>query len=215
MLRSLNSFLKKIVSPGTNPNVVDPNPVSDKLSGAPEAAVAGGATSAPPRTSREKAEFLMGRGEWQEAIKEWNDTAEEAVRGRAENSDVRRLFAWSKLQIAICQWHLEAYAQSYLTLRLTVSFDRRILPLRETRLLRARLTGLVSKERSAAYLARGIAVFPEDYSLLFEYVKCLIALRRWETAKDNVELLYAMAPSDPPVQEMIQKIRSRNPVSEP
>jgi hypothetical protein len=211
MLRSLNTILKKIVLRGADPYVGDPNPVSDNLSGAPEAAVREGATSAPPRTSREEAEFLMGRGEWQEAIKEWNDTAEKAVRGRAESSDVRRLFAWSKLQVAICQWHLEDYDQSYLTLRLTVSFDRRILPLRETRLLRARLTSLVSKERSAAYLARGIAVFPEDYALLFEYVKCLTALRRWETAKDNVELLYAMAPSDPPIQEMIQKIRSRNP----
>ena len=212
MLRSLNTILKKMVLRGADPDVGDPNPVSDNLSGAPEAAVREGATSAPLHTSREKAEFLMGRGEWQEAIKEWNDTAEEAARGRAEDSDVRRLFAWSKLQVAICQWHLEAYAQSYLTLRLTIAFDRQILPLRETRLLRARLTGLVSKERSAAYLARGIAVFPEDYSLLFEYVKCLIALRRWETAQDNVELLYAMAPSDPPVQEMIQKIRSRDPV---
>jgi len=215
MLRSLNSFLKKIVSPGADPDVGDPNPVSDNLSSASEATVKEGATSPPPRTSREKAEFLMGRGEWQEAIKEWNDTAEQAARGRAENSDVRRLFAWSKLQVAICQWHLEDYARSYLTLRLTVSFDRRILPLRETQLLRARLTGLVSTERSTAYLARGIAVFPEDYSLLFEYVKCLIALRRWETAHDNVELLYAMAPSDPPVQEMIQKIRSRDPVPGP
>jgi hypothetical protein len=152
----------------------------------------------------------MGRGEWQAAIMAWNDVAEKAVGEGAEASEIRWLFAWSKLQVAICQWHLEAYAQSYLTLRLTVAFDRRILPLRETRLLRARLTGLVSKERSAAYLARGIAAFPEDYALLFEYVKCLIALRRWETAHDNVELLYAMAPSDPPVQEMMQKIRLRN-----
>jgi hypothetical protein len=215
MLRSLNTILKKMVLRGADPDVGDPNPVSDNLSGASEAAFREGATSAPPRISREKAEFLMGRGEWQEAIKEWNDTAKKAALGRAENSDVRRLFAWSKLQVAICQWHLEAYAQSYLTLRLTIAFDRQILPLRETRLLRARLTGLVSKERSVAYLARGIAVFPEDYSLLFEYVKCLIALRRWETAQENVELLYAMAPSDPPVQEMIQKIRSRNPVPEP
>jgi hypothetical protein len=210
MLRSLNTILKKIVSRGADAAVSDPNPVRGNLSSAPEAAVREGATSAPPRTSREKAEFLMGRGEWQEAIKEWNDTAEKAVRAGAKNSDVRRLFAWSKLQVAICQWHLEAYAQSYLTLRLTVSFDRRILPLRETRLLRARLTGLVSKERSAAYLARGIAIFPEDHALLFEYVKCLIVLRRWETAQDNLDLLHAMAPSDPPVQEMIQKIRSRN-----
>jgi hypothetical protein len=210
MLRSLNSFLKKIVSPGTDPNVGDPNPVSDNLSGAPEAAVGEGATSAPPRTSREKAELLMARGEWQEAIKEWNDTAEQAARGRADNSDVRRLFAWSKLQVAICQWHLEAYAQSYLTLRLTVAFDRRILPLRETWLLRARLSGLISKDRSAAYLLRGIVAFPEDYALLFDYVKCLIALRRWETARENVEILYAMAPSDPPVLEMVQKIRQRN-----
>jgi hypothetical protein len=210
MLRSLNTILKKIVSRGADRDVSDPNPVRDNLSSAPEAAVREGAASAPSRTSSEKAAVLMGRGEWQEAIKEWNDTAEKAVRGGAKNSDLRWLFAWSKLQVAICQWHLEAYAQSYLTLRLTVSFDRRILPLRETRLLRARLTGLVSKERSAAYLARGIAVFPEDYALLFEYVKCLTALRRWETAQDNVDLLYAMAPSDPPVQEMIQRIRSRN-----
>ena len=210
MLRSLNTILKKIVSRGADLDVSDPNPVRDNLGSAPEAAVRDGATSAPSRTSREKAAVHMGRGEWQEAIQEWNDTADQAVRGGAENSDVRWLFAWSKLQVAICQWHLEAYAQSYLTLRLTVSFDRRILPLRETRLLRARLTGLVSKERSAAYLARGISVFPEDHALLFEYVKCLIALRRWETAQDNVDLLHAMAPSDPPVQEMIQKIRSRN-----
>jgi len=210
MLRSLNILLKKVVSRGADPDVGDPNPVGLIPSSAPEAAAGQEATPAPSRTSREKAAFLMERGEWQEAIKEWNDTAEEAARGRAEDSEVRRLFAWSKLQVAICQWHLEAYAQSYLTLRLTVALDRRILPLRETRLLRARLTGLVSKERSAAYLARGIAVFPEDYALLFEYVKCLIELRRWETAQDNVELLYAMAPSDPPVQQMIQKIRQRN-----
>ena len=215
MLRSLNTILKKIASRGADADVSGPIPVRGKLTSAPEAAVREGGTSAPLRTSREKAEFLMGRGEWQEAIKEWNDTAELAARGRAESSDVRRLFAWSKLQVAICQWHLEAYAQSYLTLRLTIAFDRQILPLRETRLLRARLTGLVSKERSAAYLARGIAAFPKDYALLFEYVKCLIDLRRWETAQDNVELLYAMAPSDPPVQEMIQKIRSRDPVPVP
>jgi hypothetical protein len=152
----------------------------------------------------------MGRGEWQEAIQEWNDTADQAVRGGAENSDLRWLFAWSKLQVAICQWHLEAYAQSYLTLRLTVSFDRRILPLRETRLLRARLTALVSKERSAAYLERGIAMFPDDHALLFEYVKCLIALNHWAAAEQSVIILHALSPSDPPVQEMMQTIRARN-----
>jgi tetratricopeptide (TPR) repeat protein len=210
MLRSLNILLKKVVSRGADPGVGDPNRVGLIPSSAAEAAAGEEATPAPSRTSSEKAAFLMGRGEWQEAIKAWNEAAEQAVSGGAENSDTRWLFAWSKLQVAICQWHLEDYAQSYLTLRLTVAFDRRILPLRETRLLRARLTGLVSKDRSAAYLARGIAVFPEDYALLFDYVKCLIALKRWETAQDNVELLYAMAPSDPPVQEMMQKIRLRS-----
>ncbi len=210
MLRNLNILLKKVVSRGADPDVGDPKRVGLIPSSAAEAAAGEEATPAPSRSSSEKAAFLMGRGEWQEAIKAWNEAAEQAVSGRAENSDTRWLFAWSQLQVAICQWHLENYAQSYLTLRLTVAFDRRILPLRETRLLRARLTGLVSKDRSAAYLARGIAVFPEDYALLFDYVKCLIALRRWETAHDNVELLYAMAPSDPPVQEMMQKIRLRN-----
>jgi hypothetical protein len=210
MLRSLNVLLKKIALRGVGPEVSGPNPAGGNLTGTPEVGTDPELTPAPARRGSDQAAFHMARGEWEEAIKAWNDTAEQVMRGSAENPDMRWLFAWSKLQVAICQWHLEAYAQSYLSLRLTAEFDRRILPLRETRLLRARLTGLVSKERSAAHLARDIAFFPDDYALLFEYTKCLIALREWEGAQDNVERLYAMAPSDPPLQKMIQKIRQRN-----
>jgi hypothetical protein len=210
MLRSLNVILKKIALRGAGPGVSDPNPTGENLTGARGVGAKPELTPAPPHGGSDKAAFHMARGEWQEAIKAWNDTAEQVMLGSAEDPDMRWLFAWSRLQVAICQWHLEAYAQSYLTLRLTVAFDRRILPLRETRLLRARLTSLVSKERSAAYLARDIAVFPDDYALLFEYTKNLIGLRRWEIAQEKVERLCAMAPSDPPVLEMIQKIRSRS-----
>lgn len=208
MLRRLNVLLKKITLRGAGPDVSDPNPAGANLTGTPEVGSDPELAPAPPHRGSDQAALHMARGEWQEAIKAWNDTAEQVMRGSAEDSDIRWLFAWSKLQVAICQWHLAAYAQSYLTLRLTADFDRRILPLRETRLLRARLTGLVSKERSAANLARDIDAFPDDYALLFEYTKCLISLRRWSAAEQSVILLRALSPSDPPLEEMMQKIQS-------
>ena len=211
MLRNLNIILKRILSREGGSDASDPQAAGETPSGVRAVAAREDATAAAPVASNEqKAAFHMGRGEWQAAIEEWNQAAEKAIGRRTEKADMRRLFAWSKLQVAVCQWHLEAYAQSYLTLRLTVAFDRRILSLRETWLLRARLTGLVSKERSAAYLARGVAMFPDDHALMFEYVKYLIALERWKAAQDNVEILQAMNPSDPPVQEMMRKIQQRN-----